>query len=186
MIRVAVLSAEALPASLIRLLETSGEVQLVQDRALPDLLLLYITVWNRNALARYAPLSHPALVLCSRAEEPFATESVLRNDVSGVLLASSSSEQILTAMSAAAAGLRLLPNKTAAAGRFVESAPLTPREIEILRLIADGEGNKTIAQLLEISQHTVKFHISSIFQKLRVSSRTEAVKAGITGGLIAL
>jgi len=66
------------------------------------------------------------------------------------------------------------------------SNPLTPRELEVLRLIADGEGNKSIAYLLEISEHTVKFHISSIFGKLHVSSRTEAVKAGITNGLISI
>jgi len=63
---------------------------------------------------------------------------------------------------------------------------LTPREMEILRLIADGEGNKSIAYLLQISEHTVKFHISSIFQKLHVSSRTEAVNAGIKHGLISI
>jgi two-component system, NarL family, response regulator YdfI len=63
---------------------------------------------------------------------------------------------------------------------------LTPREMEILRLIADGEGNKSIAYLLQISEHTVKFHISSIFQKLHVSSRTEAVNAGIKNGLISI
>ena len=65
-------------------------------------------------------------------------------------------------------------------------ALLTAREMEILRLIADGEGNKSIAYLLQISEHTVKFHISSIFQKLHVSSRTEAVNAGIKQGLISI
>ena len=66
------------------------------------------------------------------------------------------------------------------------TALLTAREMEILRLIADGEGNKSIAYLLQISEHTVKFHISSIFQKLHVSSRTEAVNAGIKQGLISI
>jgi DNA-binding NarL/FixJ family response regulator len=66
------------------------------------------------------------------------------------------------------------------------STRITAREMEILNLIAQGEGNKTIADLLEITEHTVKFHISSIFQKLHVSSRTEAIRAGIQLGLISI
>jgi DNA-binding NarL/FixJ family response regulator len=184
MIRIAVLSEAAMPSSLARLLETPDEVQVVEARAAPDVFLVHTSVWNREALARMRPPA-PAIVVCSRPEEPFATDSILKREVSGVVLASSNHGQILAALRAAAAGLRVLQNKPSAIST-VESAALTPREIEILRLIADGEGNKSIARLLEISQHTVKFHISSIFQKLQVSSRTEAVKAGITGGIIAL
>ena len=61
---------------------------------------------------------------------------------------------------------------------------LTPREIEVLRMIAEGLGNKEIASKLRISDHTVKFHISSIFAKLGASNRTEAVTIGIRQGLI--
>ena len=61
---------------------------------------------------------------------------------------------------------------------------LTAREIEVLRMIAEGLGNKEIASKLRISDHTVKFHISSIFVKLGASSRTEAVTIGIRKGLI--
>jgi len=63
---------------------------------------------------------------------------------------------------------------------------LTPREIEVLVMIAEGLGNRTIAQRLGISEHTVKFHVSAIFAKLGVTSRTEAVKIGIRRGLIML
>jgi two-component system, NarL family, response regulator YdfI len=63
---------------------------------------------------------------------------------------------------------------------------LTPREVEVLVQIGAGLGNKAIAQILHVSEHTVKFHISSIFQKLDVSTRTEAVTAGIRLGLILL
>jgi two-component system, NarL family, response regulator YdfI len=63
---------------------------------------------------------------------------------------------------------------------------LTAREIEVLIQIGAGLGNKAIGQKLHISDHTVKFHISSIFQKLGVSTRTEAVTAGIRIGLIML
>jgi DNA-binding CsgD family transcriptional regulator len=61
---------------------------------------------------------------------------------------------------------------------------LTPREIEVLRMIAEGLGNKEIASKLSISDHTVKFHISSIFAKLGASNRAEAVTLGIRHGLI--
>ena len=63
---------------------------------------------------------------------------------------------------------------------------LTSREIEVLQLLADGLNNKAIAQRLQISKHTVKFHISSILSKLDVSSRTEAVTFGLRKGLILL
>jgi DNA-binding NarL/FixJ family response regulator len=62
--------------------------------------------------------------------------------------------------------------------------PLTTREREVLRLMSEGLGNKGIAGRLNISDHTVKFHISSILGKLSVSSRTEAVSLGIRKGII--
>jgi two-component system, NarL family, response regulator YdfI len=61
---------------------------------------------------------------------------------------------------------------------------LTPREREVLLLMSAGLGNKQIAARLVISEHTAKFHISSILGKLSVSSRTEAVSQGIKRGLI--
>ena len=61
---------------------------------------------------------------------------------------------------------------------------ITAREIEILGLIAEGLGNKAIAARLRISDHTVKFHIASIFAKLSAGSRTEAVTIGVRQGLI--
>jgi DNA-binding NarL/FixJ family response regulator len=63
---------------------------------------------------------------------------------------------------------------------------LTPREIEVLGMLAEGLGNKTIARRLGISEHTVKFHVGSIFTKLNASSRTEAVTLGARQGLIML
>lgn len=61
---------------------------------------------------------------------------------------------------------------------------LTSRESEVLRLVSMGLGNKEIAVRLEISEHTAKFHISSILSKLQAGSRTEAVSLGIRKGLI--
>lgn len=62
--------------------------------------------------------------------------------------------------------------------------PLTPREQQVLELIAEGASNKHIAQTLVISEHTVKFHVSSIYAKLGAASRTDAINRGIRRGLI--
>lgn len=64
--------------------------------------------------------------------------------------------------------------------------PLTPRETEVLQHLAYGLPNKQISQALKISEHTVKFHISSIYNKLGATNRTEAVRAGARAGLIVL
>lgn len=61
---------------------------------------------------------------------------------------------------------------------------LTSRELEVLVLVADGLHNRDIAQALAISEHTVKFHLASIFGKLGVSTRTEAVQRGLRLGVI--
>ena len=64
--------------------------------------------------------------------------------------------------------------------------PLTAREHEVLQLAAEGLANKQIALSLNISEHTVKFHLSSLYAKLGVTSRTEAVRAGVRRGWVVL
>jgi DNA-binding NarL/FixJ family response regulator len=63
---------------------------------------------------------------------------------------------------------------------------LTPREIEVLALLAEGLSNKAIAARLDISDQTVKFHVAAICSKLDASNRTDAVRRGVRRGLIAL
>src|SRR2546428_13750352 len=64
--------------------------------------------------------------------------------------------------------------------------PLTPREIQVLGLLAEGLPNKAIAARLEISDQTVKFHVSSISGKLGAANRTDAVRRAVRRGLITL
>src|SRR5262245_57757556 len=88
---------------------------------------------------------------------------------------------------ALAAGLLAVPTPTR--GADPAAAPLeelTPREREVLALMAEGLANKQIAQRLRISEHTVKFHVAAILAKLGAASRTEAGYVAARRGLIAL
>jgi two-component system, NarL family, nitrate/nitrite response regulator NarL len=64
--------------------------------------------------------------------------------------------------------------------------PLTPREVQVLELLAEGLPNKAIAARLQISDQTVKFHVSSISGKLGAKNRTDAVRRAVRRGLITL
>jgi DNA-binding NarL/FixJ family response regulator len=68
-------------------------------------------------------------------------------------------------------------------GEWIEE-PLTPREVEVLELLAEGLPNKSIAEQLGISDQTVKFHVASILGKLGASNRTDAVRRALRRGLI--
>jgi DNA-binding NarL/FixJ family response regulator len=104
-----------------------------------------------------------------------------------VLARDASPDEIVAAVVAVAAGL-VAAQPGALAGGAAEPTleQLTAREIEVLVELGRGASNKTIAERLRISEHTVKFHIGSIFAKLGVSSRTEAVTHGFRLGLIML
>jgi len=138
-----------------------------------------------------------AVVTLIDASNPSWGAHALRAGIKAILPRDAPPEEIFSAIQAAHAGLVLLdPAVIQDLARHVnvehpDSAPeafdeLTAREIEILRMLADGLGNKQIASQLGISEHTVKFHISSILDKLGASSRTEAVTSGIRMGLILL
>lgn len=102
-------------------------------------------------------------------------------------------DQIIAAVHAAAAGLQVMPVEEGVAflhrSRVHEPVeeivePLTPREMDVLEMLAEGLSNKMIAHRLSISDHTAKFHVNSILAKLNAGTRTEAVTRGIRLGLI--
>lgn len=105
----------------------------------------------------------------------------------GYVLKSSSGEGLITAIRAVAAGERWVPRDVATrlAVRSTYEA-LTQREIDVLKEIAKGRANKEIAQVLAISEHTVKDHLKNILAKLHVAARTEAVTAAVQRGIIEL
>jgi DNA-binding NarL/FixJ family response regulator len=80
----------------------------------------------------------------------------------------------------------LAPAAAAKLAERVTQVQLTPRELATLRLMADGRSNKEIATALDISERTVKTHLGHLFQKLGVTSRTEAVKVASRRGLVRL
>ena len=114
----------------------------------------------------------------------------------GVVSPDAPPEEVWAAVAAVARGLVVLPRALterllqgpAVFGGAVEELvePLTPREREVLGLLGQGLSNKMIARDLHISEHTVKFHVSSVYTKLGASSRAEAVSLGARHGLISL
>jgi len=101
-------------------------------------------------------------------------------NAAGLLPLNASFEQIEAALRAVAAGLVVRPRRPAgrefwSQSEIDENALLTPRELQVLDLIAAGLTNKGIARQLGISLHTIKFHVESLFRKLGARTRTEAV-----------
>jgi DNA-binding NarL/FixJ family response regulator len=112
---------------------------------------------------------------------------IRRAGTGGLLQADASPEQIIQSIKAVAAGLTVFDTALEAMSDAESTIdPLTPREREVLQLLSDGLGNKEIASKLNISEHTIKFHIRSILGKLGAASRTEAVTRGLRSGLIEL
>jgi NarL family two-component system response regulator YdfI len=162
----------------------------------PDVVLLDLESTSGESMsvviaAGAVPVSAARVILTDA--ENFALIS--HSGVRALLPRDASSEEIIAAVQAAATGLIALhPDafgyllsriRSTERSELAFSDPiLSPREIEILRMIAEGLGNKEIASKLSISDHTVKFHISSIFAKLGAANRAEAVTLGIRQGLI--
>jgi DNA-binding NarL/FixJ family response regulator len=142
-------------------------------------------------------LDEPGLLVL--AESPGVADTLRRRGVRswGIVSPDASAAELRAAVTAVGEGLIVL--SPTAGGRFAgqggvaasqETEPieeaLTPREREVLELLGQGLSNKEIAGRLGISDHTVKFHVSSVYGKLGVSSRTEALNRGLRRGLITL
>ncbi|HLI82326.1 MAG TPA: response regulator transcription factor [Bryobacteraceae bacterium] len=162
----------------------------------PDVILAAVPFEDLPAAAD--AIAPPIVFLANaNGDHPGWTREAVRAGVRAVLPPDASQGEILAAVAAAANGLAVLdprdlegmlasPAVTSFVSPPAEPAVLTPREIEVLRLMAEGEPNKTIAWKLGISEHTAKFHAASILSKLNAASRAEAVAIGIRKGLILL
>lgn len=159
--------------------------------------LILFDLDSPDALAEgFGPAQSPVVALVDEPD-PASVAQVLRANVRAILPRDSSATQIETAIEAVHQGFTLLDTASAvelasrvAAPRLDSETPaldeLTPRELQVLSLLAEGKANKEISSALEISEHTVKFHISSILDKLGVATRTEAVTTALRAGLILL
>jgi DNA-binding NarL/FixJ family response regulator len=133
-----------------------------------------------------APIAPAVLFL---RDEPMNPQAATKwSTVWGILPLETSPGELCAAVRALAEGLivgapQLLMSSEDAAP---EQGPLTDREAEVLGWLAKGLANKQIAAELGISEHTVKFHISSIYAKLNATNRTQAVREGLRNGWILL
>ncbi|MBZ0319733.1 MAG: response regulator transcription factor [Anaerolineae bacterium] len=125
-------------------------------------------------------------------DEDFAANA-WRAGANGLLFQNVQTEPMIAAIQAVANGLTVLDPalatqtlESAASTSELPAEALTPRELEVLQLLAQGLTNKAIAQRLAISDHTVKFHVNAIMTKLNAQSRTEAVVRASRFGLILL
>jgi DNA-binding NarL/FixJ family response regulator len=126
-------------------------------------------------------------VLLASDPHPSTTLEAIRSGVRAVLSRDANPDQMIAAIQAVAAGLVVVQLEELGSPRTVElTEALTARETEVLGMMAEGLSNKVIAHRLGISEHTVKFHVTSIMGKLSAASRTEAVTRGIRQGLILL
>jgi two-component system, NarL family, nitrate/nitrite response regulator NarL len=204
-IQVALLIADPLVHAALRArLATSGELRVVDDPSRASVL-----VWDPPPLGDAELPSLPAM-LDSRTGEPPILIALIGDDtdpmpllaagVRGLVRRNVDAERLRATIVAAELGLTVLDEDPADAlvaawspTTEVAAAPLrdsrerlTPRETEVLELLADGLSNRAIAQQLGISAHTVKFHVDALLDKLSARSRTQVVVKAVRQGLLAL
>ncbi len=128
-----------------------------------------------------------AVLMLSTHSEEEEIYRALQAGARGYVLKSVMREELLRAIRAVHAGRRYVdPTAAALLAARVSHRALTGRELEILRMVAKGLGNKEIAAALNIAEVTVKLHVSHVLEKLGVRDRTEAATAALQRGIISL
>jgi len=156
-------------------------VALVLDATAGRRMLRTMRAWPRS----------PAIIAVSDDPAQLWTSAARALGLRAALPFSATAEELATAARAVHAGLLAVHPDALAPSRVGDAAadagaPLTPREREIVELMAEGSSNRTIALRLAISRHTVKFHVASILAKLGARSRAEAVAVALRRGLLAV
>jgi DNA-binding NarL/FixJ family response regulator len=187
----------------VKVVGTADDFESLADQlsdAEPDVILVDASgEWAGSILEALAsseiPLDVPVVALTD-PNSPYSLTGALRSGVRAMLPTTVGRDQVFAALQAASAGLVILhpqelhavfPVTASLSPALAELAePLTRREREVLQMLASGLANKQIAARLDISEHTVKFHVASLLGKLGASSRTEAVALGIRRGLVLL
>ena len=191
MIRVQLdVSSPALRAGLRALLSSDNTIKIINDSLDEDSEADVVITSASNVSfsnQEVSDTSSGATLLLS--DDPLNVREMRRfSRVWGILPTESSAEELTAAIHALSQGL-IVGTSTLlfeSENEPLSHGPLTDRESEVLGLVAKGLANKQIAVALGISEHTVKFHVSSIYTKLNVTNRTEAVREGLRGGWVAL
>ncbi len=189
----------ALRAGFRSLLSSDDEIKIVDERnewsdSLQDkqceVDVVVTTSTSHLAYSDYsAETVQPAAILFLR-DEPLSNRFLIpASRAWGILPLDASADELCASIHALAHGLIVGTHQllfSASEEQTMARGPLTDREAEVLALLAKGLANKQIAVLLGISEHTVKFHVSSIYAKLNATNRTQAVREGLRNGWIVL
>ncbi|MFV9673389.1 MAG: response regulator [Acidimicrobiia bacterium] len=130
------------------------------------------------------------VLMLSMHDQPAYVRRAIELGAAGYVLKNAGRDELLTALQVAADGGTYLPAElmeplvAAMTGRARSSGKLSPREHQVLQLVANGYENKQIATELELSEATVKTYLRGVFERLDVSSRAEAVAVGLRLGMI--
>ena len=199
MIRIYILASTSMIRAGLRTMVDDSEADVVgegNDSTAPELAEADVVLVDGDELLKemtesVAEGGEQALLVISEEDDPIRTLQTLPLRGWGIVTPDATPEELEAALTAVAEGLVVLPRLLTE--RFLQNAivgdldePLTNREREVLGLLAQGLSNKLIAGELHISEHTVKFHISSLYAKLGVSSRAGAVSQGARYGLLTL
>jgi DNA-binding NarL/FixJ family response regulator len=193
---VAALLQQSAPGATILQAATADEA-FALALATPDLELaildLLLPGQNGQQILQDFTRRHPRLpvLVLSSSEDPLQARRALQNGACGYVPKSASPQTLLAAIELVLNGDIYVPplilnHEDALQDRpFAPARPaLTARQLEILRCLGDGASNNSIAQRLNLSEKTVKAHVSAVFKGLNVSSRTQAVSAGRAAGLL--
>lgn len=203
MIRVALVDDHPIVLDGIALnLEDAGDVEVVARcanaadaiaaiaRTKPDVVVLDLELPDRNGIDVLADLkcaeSAPRIVVFTAYGGKERIAGALERGADSYVLKGTSSDELIEAIRAVARGERYLPRAIASelVGALHGRERLTPREREILKLLAAGLANREIAERLSISERTVKFHVSEILGRLEASNRAHAVAVAQELGLL--
>ncbi len=159
--------------------------ELLGARVNADVILLDLELPGMSGVDVLPKLDAPALVLTAYSTDE-QIDAVLRAGARGYLLKGAALEEIERAIRTVARGERYLDSRIASRVAALARAPrLSARERDVLRLVVDGKSNKEIAAVLQLAERTVKFHVTSIFNKLGAENRAQAVTIAHERGLVA-
>ena len=157
----------------------------------PDVTLMDLRLPDKSGIDVMAAILSESpdarIVMLTTFEGDVEIQRALEAGARGYVLKSMPPKELVEVIRQAHAGKKRIPSQVAAhIAEHIADEPLTQREVEVLQRIAEGNRNRDIADVLCISEETVKVHIKHIMDKLGAADRTQAVAIGIRRGIIRL